>query len=267
MPENGRRIFRALLRKEWQEQRWRFFLGTVVLSGLLAGLLRAQIVPSLEAAVLIYGPVGLVLVIFLAAGPVAAERADRTWEFLMAQPVARSEVLLAKWAVGVFQLAGTMAIATVAGLLAMWSRGFRTMPKVPARYAANPIEASAVWFAAHPVLALCVFATVGTIALACWFTPLCLLLTRARNEFAGALGGLLLTIAPLLWLGQFFIGSSAINIVALLNPLSPFVLIVVQNHLLWLPAVLPFHVAIWIVLPLWYVRRRSNWLTEKWMGA
>jgi ABC-type transport system involved in multi-copper enzyme maturation permease subunit len=267
MPENGREIFCALLRKEWQEQRWRFFLGTVVLSGLLAGLLRAQIVPSLEAAVLIFGAVGLVLVIFLAAGPVAAERADRTWEFLVAQPVTRSEVLLAKWAVGVLQLVGTMAIATVAGLLAMWSRGFRIMPRVPAWYAANSIEASAVWFAAHPALALCVFAIVGTIAMVCWFTPLYLLLARARNEFAAALGGLLLTIATLLWLGQLSHGSSAIDIVALLNPLSPLVLIVVPDYFLLFLVALPVHVAIWIILPLWYVRRSSNRLTEKWMGA
>ena len=106
---------RALLWKEWREQRWRFFLGTFVLSGLLAGLLRAQIIPANEAALLIYWPVGLVMVIFLAMGSVAAERNDCTWEFLTAQPVSRAEVLLAKWRMGFLQLIGMITIATLAG--------------------------------------------------------------------------------------------------------------------------------------------------------
>src|ERR1035437_885912 len=129
MPENGRKIFRGLLRKEWQEQRWRFFLGTTVLSGLLAGLLRAQIIPNGEAALLIYGPVGLVMVVFLAMGSVASERADRTWEFLTVQPVSRARLLRAKWAMGLAQLTGMMVIATLAGSVAMASRGFRRMPE------------------------------------------------------------------------------------------------------------------------------------------
>src|SRR5260221_12632211 len=104
MAENGRQIFCALLRKEWQEQRWRFFLGTVVFSCLLAGLLRAQIIPNGEAALLIYGPVGLVMTIFLAMGSVASERADHTWEFLTVQPVSRAQLLRAKWMMGVAQL-------------------------------------------------------------------------------------------------------------------------------------------------------------------
>ena len=53
-PKMRRSIRWALLRKEWQEQRWRFVLGTVVLSGMLAGLLRAQVVPHNEAALFIY---------------------------------------------------------------------------------------------------------------------------------------------------------------------------------------------------------------------
>ena len=288
MPDPERNVFRALLRKEWCEQRWRFFLGTVVLSGLLAGLLRAQVVPAIEAAVLIYGLVGLVLVIFLAAGPVAAERADRTWEFLIAQPASRSQVVLAKWAIGVFQLTGTMVIATSAGLLALASRGMRIMPRVPGSYGQSSAEVFLAWSATHPSLSLCLFAAVGTIAMICWFTPLCLLLTRARNEFTAALGGLLLTIALLLWLGQFHYLSSAIPPgqtfalwqfihmggidsvlawVAVLNPLSPLVLILEPDYFLLLLWAVLVHVAIWIALPLWCARRSSGRLIEKWMGA
>ena len=93
MPENVRgalvrrqTVWAALLRKEWCEQRWRFFLGTIVLSGLLAGLLRAQIIPPLEAAALIYGPVGLILVIFFAAGPVPVNEPTVPGSFWQSNP-------------------------------------------------------------------------------------------------------------------------------------------------------------------------------------
>jgi ABC-2 family transporter protein len=259
-------VFRALLRKEWREQRWRFFLGTMVLSGLLAGLLRAQIVPSLEAAVLIYGPVGLLLVIFLAAAPIAGERADRTWEFLVAQPVSRYDVLRAKWAMGVIQLAGTMVTATAAGLLAMWSRGFRVMPRTPWSDASTGYDALVAWWVTHPALSLCAFAAVATIGLICWFTPLCLLLARAHNEFTAALGGVLLSVALLLWLAEFSLGSKLLLVTALFNPLSPLVLIFGWSALLTLVTI-PAHLAIWVVLPLWCARHDSGRMMEKWMGT
>ena len=182
MPDSVRRsssIWVALLQKEWCEQRWRFFLATVVVSGLLAGLLRAQVIPSLEAEVLIFELVGLLLAIFLAAAPVSGERADRTWDFLTVQPVSRSQVILAKWAMGVLLLIGTMMISTMAGLVAMWSRGTRLMPQMYESH--NSPDVFTTWSTTQPSLSLCVFAVVGTITLACWFTPLYLLLTRARN--------------------------------------------------------------------------------------
>jgi hypothetical protein len=274
-------VWAALLGKEWSEQRWRFFLGTIVVSGLLAGLLRAQIVSSLEAAVLIYGPVGLILVIFFAAGPVSSERADRTWEFLVVQPVSRSDVILAKWAVGVLQLTGIMTISTVAGLLAMWSRGFRIMPAISGLYfeTHNSLnEVFTAWTTTHPALSLCTFAMVGTIALACWFTPLFLILTRARNEFAAALGGAFLTIAVLLWLTQFImllvrISDGALEttllrvVMTILNPLSPFPVVIESEYASWLPQLLIADVIIWVVFPLWYVARSSSRLVEKWVGV
>jgi hypothetical protein len=113
---------------------------------------------------------------------------------------------------------------------------------------------------------------------------------RARNEFTAVLGGLLLTIALLLWLGQFHYISSAIPSgqtftfwqsihigdidsvlawVAVLNPLSPLVLILVPDYLYFLLLLLALlvDVVIWIVLPLWCARRNSGRLIEKWMGA
>ena len=148
------------------------FLGTFVLSGLLAGLLRAQIMPYYEAFLFIYWPVCTVMVIFLAIGTVAPERADRTWEFLLALPISRAEILVAKWAWGLYQWIAMVVIATLAGGLALWSR-----------------HQGPVW------IAMSLFALITLTSLASWYTLLFLLLTRARNEFTAAIGGLLLTVA------------------------------------------------------------------------
>jgi hypothetical protein len=279
MPENRRRIFRGLLRKEWQEQRWRFFLGTTVLSGLLAGLLRAQIIPNGEAALLIYGPVGLVMVVFLAMGSVASERADRTWEFLTVQPVSRAQVLRSKWMMGLAQLAGMMVIATLAGMAAMASRGFRRVPKEFAYdNFSNVRNLSHLLTGAHPLETIGVFALVATISLACWYTPLFFLLTRARQEFTAALGGISLTIALLVWLIQLLpagkswdfertvtLYQAALFCTGLLNPLSPLVVAFPGVFAPLLPVLLLAQAGLWIVLPVWLVGWKSGRPIQKWM--
>src|ERR1017187_8400072 len=278
MPENGRKIFRGLLRKEWQEQRWRFFLGTTVLSGLLAGLLRAQIIPNGEAALLIYGPVGLVMVLFLAMGSVASERTDRTWEFLTVQPVSRAQVLRAKWAMGLAQLAGMMVIATLAGMAAMASRGFRRVPKEFAYdNFSNVWNLSHLLTGAHSLQTIGVFALVATISLACWYTPLFFLLTRARQEFTAALGGIFLTIALLVWLIQLPAGGlndfsgtvsfyqMALSCSGLLNPLSPLVVSFPEVLSPFFPVLLLAQIGLWIVLPVWLIGWKSGRPIQKWM--
>lgn len=254
---------RTLLWKEWREQRWRFFLGTVVLSGLLAGLLRAQIIPSNEAALLIYWPVGVLMTIFLAMGSVAVERADRTWEFLITQPVSRADVLLAKWRMGVLQLVGMMTIATVAGILAMWSRGFRGTVTVFVREGGLWPEFNrgvVAWMVSHPAAGLCSVAVPATVALACWFTPLFLVLTRARNEFTAALGGILLTVALHLWLAQLWLAEPMddhpiMAVSAMLNPLVTLAIAIAPGLPKWLLCAMPLYVLLWIVVPLWLLRR------------
>jgi hypothetical protein len=226
-----------------------------VLSGLLGGMLRAQIIPPNEAALLIYWPVGLVMVIFLAMGPVASERADRTWEFLIAQPVSRADVLLTKWAMGLIQLVGILAIATAVGLLAQWSRGsggrLTVWEPTPTPY--QPDVAGMIGrFLGRPVPWLCIMSMTTIVSLSCWYTPLFLLLTRARNEFAAALGGLLLTIVLLAWLADLGALPTPLRYLTMVNPLTLLVGTFTPMGLprQWLMGLALIHILVWVVLPM-----------------
>ncbi len=251
-----RAVRTGLLRKEWQEQRWRFFLGTMVLSGLLGGMLRAQLIPFNEATLTVFWPVGIIMVIFLAMGPVASEKSERTWPFLLAQPVSRAEILFAKWAMGLGQLLGMLAIATTVGLLAMWSRGFYGGTSVFNAVRGETAVSVAAWASAHPGIWFCVLAVASTVALCCWYTVLFIILTRARNEFTAAMGGILLTIAVHAWLAQRL--SKSLEIFAILNPLAPLALVADPRYLPWLPILLAADICLWIVAPLLIVRKLSR---------
>lgn len=267
---------RALMWKEWREQRWRFLLGTMVVTGLMAGLMRAQVISVREAALFVCWPVGIVMTIFLAMGPVASERAERTWEFLVAQPVRRSDVLLAKWLVGLLQLTAMMLIATAAGMLALWSR---TRHYLPFQLGSKPSDMSEGWFrdlgvmhAYHPVLWLGCYGLVATLTLLCCYTPLFFTLSRARNEFTAALGVILLVIVAHAWVFQVFVGGfeqPVLLVTGSLSPLSPLLL-----HPLtlggWWPDVgartvatialgfWPIHFLVWMVVPVRLVRRYAG---------
>lgn len=252
-----RQVRRALIFKEWIEHRWRFALGSIVLSVLLGGMLRAQIIPYNEAAVFVFWPVGTLMTIFLAMGPVAMEKTGHTWEFLLAQPVPRFHILLAKWRMGMYELLGMNCIAFVVGLLAMWSRGFYGR----ASLLDNPWEGSKLraWLdmvEAHPGGWLFALVMASTAALACWYTFLFFVLTRARNEFTAALGGLLLTIAAHVWLGQWNV--VALRIPVLANPFATFWIFLSPERISWLPLVIPVQLLLWIGGTLWVVRRLAR---------
>jgi len=201
-------------------------------------------------------------------GSVATERADRTWEFLIAQPISRADVLFAKWAMGLIQLVGMLAIATMVGVLALLSRhGFgRTsyMEQAGVEAPSTMIDLL-LRIAAHPTLALSLLGLIATASLVSWYTPLFLLLTRARNEFTAALGGIMLTIALHAWLAQFLAATSVhlhsslpFLISASLNPIAPLVL-AIHPGLIWLaPFGIFAHPLVWVVLPMWLFVRRSR---------
>lgn len=263
------RIRAVLLRKEWQEHRWRFMLATVVLSALLAGLLRANILPHTEATMLIYWPVGVILTVFLAMGTMAAERGQQTWPFLTAQPVPRSTILTAKWCFGLVQLGAMILIATGFGFLAMWSRGFygwrvRTAGADDVLRSALRGDAPLWLVLNHPGIWLWYVAVVALVALSCWYTLLFMVFLRARNEYMAALAGILLNAVVHLWLlqnaGIGLVSSPWLHYAGAMNPLAVLLFsaaIAVPGER-WILLLVPLHVVLWIVLPVWLLRRRTR---------
>ncbi len=257
---------RAMFAKEWHEQRWRFALGAFVLTGMLAALLRAQVIPYSESALLVYWIVGVLMTIFLAMGPVAGEKADGTWTFLLAQPISRGQVLIAKWRVVLLQLVGIMAIATVAGIIAMWTRGFAGAGSLVLALQASQgsfAERLLAWAVQHPGIWMLLVAACATIALACWLTPLFFILVRARNEFTAALGGILLTIVLHAWL---MVGLAVPTYrglpewvrdagawLGMINPLMLLVAAFKADAQPRLALLAGLQIALWIALPLWIV--------------
>jgi ABC-type Na+ efflux pump permease subunit len=194
------------------------------------------------------------MVIFLAMGSVASERADRTWEFLVAQPVSRAEIVMVKWKIGAFQLLGMMMIATVAGMLAMWSREAPHTDSFSDRVQSLLFDADVSPYAfmktltsETPEVWLCWQGFCSAGALLCWYTPLFLVLTRARNEFSAALGGILLTIVAHAWLAQ---GITSDWTSALPNPLVPLVMSMHPSKATAAPQVLLVLALLWVCVPL-----------------
>lgn len=258
----------ALLWKEWREQRWRCLLGTLVMATISASLVRAQIVMLPEAVVLVFGPLGLMLAIFLAMGSVATERDDETWDFLIARPIDRARILRLKWLVGAVYLVAALLIAGVAAHAAAASRGLFSIAPVPPDLAEQfpslvPPGNSAGWMWTLVLL--------SAVSMLAWYTVLFFLLTRARNELHAGLGGVLLTLACLAWLLQYPMSrtltysSDAVTphvlwTCALFNPLSP-IAFLFEPAMYRLLTVL-IALLVWTLGPLWLIgrleRRRSR---------
>lgn len=114
-------MLKALLWKEWQEQRGRMALATVWLVGMTAIGLKTRILPDLVILYAIWIGTAVVLSLFVGMGLLASERNRGTLVFLMHQPVGSGKVLAAKVIMGVlayvvpFIACGTVACLTVSG--------------------------------------------------------------------------------------------------------------------------------------------------------
>lgn len=212
---------RSLVWKEWREQRWRFALSALVLTTLSASMVRAQLIPTAESVAIIFGPLGLLLSVFLSMGAVPPERAAGTWHFLVTQPMSLGRIIVVKWSVGALGLLATMILSGVAAYLAAKSRGEISWPpqvieEVPIlRGDTSTLLFSFIGSACSGYLAL--------------YSVLFAAMLRARNELHAGLAGILLTIVILAWAAQYpMIGNvyhgataTAAWCFSLLNPLSP----------------------------------------------
>ncbi len=106
-------MLRALFWKEWQEQSWRLALASIGLIGFTAIGLKTRIVPD-EATIMITLIISvLILPMFSGMGLLASERTAGTFKHLMAQPIPRQRVLLAKVGMGLTSYALPILVTCV----------------------------------------------------------------------------------------------------------------------------------------------------------
>ena len=145
-------MLKALLWKEWQEQRSRMALATIWLVGMTAIGLKTRILPDAGILSLIWFPTAIVLPAFLGMGLFASERKDGTLTYLMTQPVHRGHILLSKVTIGVLASILPFAFCGLTVFLALGGQEMSTLSL--ARFAAGVTAFSVVAFAWDLLLGL-----------------------------------------------------------------------------------------------------------------
>ena len=115
-------MLKALLWKEWQEQRWRVALATVWLLGMTAIGLKTRVLMDAMILGMIWLPTVTVLPTFIGMGLFASERKAGTLQYLMAQPVGCGPVLAAKVIVGLLAFVTPLVIEGIVVCLAVGGR-------------------------------------------------------------------------------------------------------------------------------------------------
>ena len=116
---------RKLIWKEWHEQSWKLAFGCIVLSAFAVIGLRSRIVADLALVSYVCAIGVLILPITSATGLFPAERAEGSFESLIAMPIQPWKILLAKTISGVVLCAGPLAVAAV---FSVWIAGDRETP-------------------------------------------------------------------------------------------------------------------------------------------
>lgn len=111
-------MIKALLWKEYREQRWKLAFGTVMLLFVTGSLLAARLASGREIVMVVWVLGGLVLALYSAMGVLAPERTNGTTLFLAARPVRAWESFAAKWLMGWLNVAGPMVACSV--VLLVW---------------------------------------------------------------------------------------------------------------------------------------------------
>lgn len=112
---------RSLLWKEWHEQSWKLAFSCVLLAAIAAIGLHSRIISDAET---LLGTcfVALLLPIFYCSGLISAERAEGSFESLVALPVVPRKILLAKTILGIGQCAIPLLVAMAIGLFIAGNR-------------------------------------------------------------------------------------------------------------------------------------------------
>jgi len=98
-------MLKALFWKEWQEQRWRLALACIGLVGFTAIGLKTRIIPDSDIIAITLLLSGFVLPAFAGMGLLASEHSAGTFKHLLAQPLPRWKLLLAKLGMGLISYA------------------------------------------------------------------------------------------------------------------------------------------------------------------
>jgi hypothetical protein len=93
-------MIKALLWKEWQQQRWKLAFGCVLLAGYTMIGVQTRLLPDIAVIVSSIFLGSIVLPIFVSMGLVAAERSDGTLRGLLALPVKARTIFAVKVAMG-----------------------------------------------------------------------------------------------------------------------------------------------------------------------
>jgi len=186
-------MMRALLWKEFREQAERWLLATILLAGTTALLVHARIISVRESLVTVLLLGGLVLSIVLIIAPLPSEISHRTLDFLLARPIERRRILLAKWIIGAASIAAMYAACCVGGLIAAWSA-----------------DTDALW--------LLPMAGRVCVAMLAYHSLFFLALPRVRSELDAAIYAFFLAVITFIWFAAM---TSWMPVAAYFGHLSP----------------------------------------------
>jgi ABC-type transport system involved in multi-copper enzyme maturation permease subunit len=110
-------MLKAILWKEWREQRWKLAFGTVMLLFFTGSFLAARVTSNKETVLIICGFGGILLTIYSAMGVFAPEHINRTKNFLISKPVQPWKTFLCKWFFGWLNFTVPILVSTLGFIL------------------------------------------------------------------------------------------------------------------------------------------------------
>jgi hypothetical protein len=247
-------MIRAILQKEWNEQRLRLLFAALVSALAVWFVLRANFLGLTESLLVALCPIGLIAAPGLAIATLGLDRAQGTWVFVASLPVRPADVYRVKWSSGAFQLLALFLVAGGAAFLAAASRGMLDAVAIPERArrhmgGLHPEGNQTLW------LALVVLSV--AVSFLAWYTTLFFLLTRAQSETQAYAGAALLSAVMIIWMihglgllmdAQEF--STIVSVSVLVHPLSP--MLTLTDPVPQRAGAFGTAIVVWTILPVWF---------------